>query len=64
MVGVRGRLGAGWEGDFEAEDAFVGGVGEFIFVEDVERGEWGAGLMSLGFWDAGCLMLRDLLHII
>lgn len=33
VVGVRWGAGSGWEGDFEADDAFVGGVGELVFVD-------------------------------
>ena len=33
VVGVWWGAGAGWEGDFEADDAFVGGVGELVFVD-------------------------------
>lgn len=47
------RLGAGWEGDFEAENALVGGVGESVFVEDVEGGEWGAGFDEFGVLGCG-----------
>jgi len=32
VVGVRRGAGAGWEGDFEADDGFGGGVGEFVLV--------------------------------
>jgi len=32
VVGVRRGAGAGWEGDFEADDGFGGGIGEFVLV--------------------------------
>lgn len=32
VVGVRWRAGSGRESDFEADDAFVGGVEEFVLV--------------------------------
>lgn len=34
MMRVRRRGGAGREGDFQADDAFVGGVAEGVFVDD------------------------------
>jgi hypothetical protein len=41
-VDVWWRTGSWCEGDFEAEDAFVGGVGEFVLVHYLEIGEWRA----------------------
>lgn len=42
VVGVWWRAGAGWEGDFETDDAFVGGVGELVLVHELKCREWGA----------------------
>ena len=42
VVGMRWRTGAGRESDFEADDAFVGGVGELVFVHQFKRWERGA----------------------
>ena len=42
VVGVRWRAGAGREGDFEADDAFVGGVGELVIVNELKCREWRA----------------------
>jgi hypothetical protein len=41
-VGVRWRTASWRESDFEAEDAFVGGVDEFVLVHYLESGEWRA----------------------
>jgi len=43
VVGVRWRGRRGGEADFEPENAFVGGVAEFVFVEDFKGGWGGAG---------------------
>jgi len=50
VVGVWRSTGSRWEGDFEAEDRFVGGVGEFVFVDDRAVGVGGA-----GGWGEGCV---------
>jgi hypothetical protein len=34
--------GSGWEGDLEADDAFVGGVGKSVLVHKLKCREWGA----------------------
>lgn len=48
VVRVWRSTGSRWEGDFETEDRFVGGVGEFVFVDDFEDGEGGA--LGVGRW--------------
>jgi hypothetical protein len=42
VMSVRRRAGSWREGDFQAQDCFVGCVEEFVFVDDFEDGEGGA----------------------
>jgi hypothetical protein len=58
------RAGSGWEGDFEADDAFVRCVGELVLVHELKCWEWRAWEEMLGLWMGMRSGRRTLLDVV